>query len=201
MSQPGFDEHINLAKFAGAISQDDEDRYTKGEGQDLKPIRSKFKPANYAGIYGIGATGLSRQTGMSVKDCARLLDAYWNRNWAVKKVAEDQYIKTLKDGTMWLKNPVSGFYYSLRYTKDTFSTLNQGLGVFIFDSWVMRARKKGVRLSLTYHDEILCTIEKGCEIETTRKLEEAMEEVNQSLRLNVKISVDVKYGGSYAEVH
>ncbi len=201
MSKPGFDEHINLAKFAGAVTQEDEDRYSRGEGQDLKPIRSKFKPANYAGVYGIGAKGLSRQTGMSERDCGKLLKAYWERNWAVKKVAEEQYVKTLKDGSMWLKNPVSGFYYSLRYEKDIFSTLNQGTGVFIFDSWVMRMRKKGINPQLSYHDEVLFAIPKGQEEQAKEALEEAMREVNESLKLNVTIGVDCQFGRTYSECH
>ena len=201
MSQPGFDEHINLAKFAGAISQEDEDRYRLGNGADLKPIRNTFKPANYAGIYGVREKTLSRQTGMSVKQCADLLDAYWKRNWAVKKIASEQYIKTLPDGSMWLKNPVSGFYYSLRNEKDIFSTLNQGTGVFVFDSWVMRMLRKGVVPNLQYHDEVLVSVPKGTEQEVERKLKEAMQEVNESLKLNVSIEVDVQFGNSYAEVH
>jgi hypothetical protein len=36
--------------------------------------------------------------------------------------------------TMWLYNPVSKFWYSAIY-KDIFSTLNQGTGVYCFDTW------------------------------------------------------------------
>ena len=167
----------------------------------LKTIRNTFKPANYAGIYGVREKTLSRQTGMSVKQCADLLDAYWKRNWAVKKIASEQYIKTLPDGSMWLKNPVSGFYYSLRNEKDIFSTLNQGTGVFVFDSWVMRMLRKGVVPSMSYHDEVLISVPKGTEAEVESKLKESMDEVNRSLNLNVSITVDVQVGGSYSEVH
>ncbi len=201
MAKPGFDEHINLAKFAGAISQEDEARYSRGEGDDLKPIRSKFKPANYAGIYGVKEVTLSRQTGLSVAECKELLKAYWERNWSVIKISKEQYVKTLKDGSMWLKNPVSGFYYSLRFEKDIFSTLNQGTGVFVFDCWVMRMRRKGVIVPMQYHDEVLLSV---CEdrVEVTEAiLRESMREVNDMLQLNVNIEVDVQVGGSYADCH
>jgi len=201
MSQPGFDEHINLARFAGAISEEDEERYKQGKGQDLKPIRNKFKPANYAGIYGVREKTLSRQTGMTEKECAALLDAYWKRNWSVKKIAKDQFIKTLKDGTMWLKNPVSGFYYSLRFEKDIFSTLNQGTGVFVFDMWVMYCRLMGLKISMQYHDEILLTVAKGDEARVSGIIHEAMAKVNERLKLNVVIEVEEQYGDSYAAVH
>ena len=62
-------------------------------------------------------------------------DVYWQRNWSVKRVAEELTVKTV-DGEMWLFNPVSELWYSLRYEKDRFSTLNQGTGVYCFDRWI-----------------------------------------------------------------
>jgi hypothetical protein len=201
MSKEGFDEHLDLAKHAGKVTQEDIDRYAKGEAPELKPLRSKFKATNYSAIYGVGAPKLARETGMTQKEAQELLKAYWERNWAVENLSKDQYVKTLKDGSMWLKNPVSGFYYSLRYDKDRFSTTNQGLGVYIFDSWLMRLRKKGIKVSLQYHDEVLFSVPKGQEAEVENALREAMEEVNDSLKLNVTIDVDVQFGDSYASVH
>jgi hypothetical protein len=165
----------------------------------LKAVRNVFKPANYAGVYGVRELTLSRQTGMGVQRCKELLDAYWQRNWAVYKIAKAQYIKELPDGSKWLKNPVSGFYYSLRYEKDSFSTLNQGTGVFVFDSWVMHIRNTTyppVIVSLQMHDEILSYCKK-----LTIALSNAMERVNETLKLNVEITSDIQYGESYAAVH
>jgi len=201
MAQPGFDEHLDLAKHAGKITQEDIDRYNKGEAPELKAVRKVFKPANYAGIYGVREKTLSRQTGMSERECAELLDAYWKRNWSVKKIAKAQYVKTLKDGSKWLKNPVSGLYYSLRAEKDIFSTLNQGTGVFVFDMWVMYCRLLGLTINMQYHDEILFSVEKGQERPVSETLHKAMEKVNERLSLNVVIEVEEQYGNSYASVH
>lgn len=152
-------------------------------------------------LYGVGAKKLAREAGMKEREATALLKAFWELNWSIQKVASQQYVKTLNDGSMWLKNEVSGFYYSLRYDKDRWSTTNQGTGVFIFDSWVMRARKKGIKVSMSYHDEILFSVPKGEEKATEEALHEAMQEVNESLKLNVTIGVDVKFGQSYAECH
>lgn len=167
----------------------------------VKKARKHYKATNYSAVYGIGSPKLSRELFISKAKAQKLLDAYWDRNWSVRKIAEDQYIKTLKDGKMFLKNPVSGFYYSLRNDRDVFSTLNQGTGVFIFDSWVMRCRKKGVVIQGQMHDEIFfkCLPEEKEAI--TKKLEEAMQEVNESLSLNVEIKVDIQFGESYGAVH
>lgn len=51
-------------------------------------------------------------------------------------------------------NPVSGFYYSLRYLKDVFSTLNQSTGVYIFDQWLLRVLMSGLNVPFQYHDEL-----------------------------------------------
>ena len=201
MSQPGFDEHLDLAKHAGKITQEDINRYNEGEAPELKPLRSKFKATNYSAVYGVGAPKLARETGMTQKEAQELLKAYWERNWAVEKLSKDQYVKTLKDGSMWLKNPVSGFYYSLRYDKDRFSTTNQGLGVYIFDLWVANMRKLGVTVSLQYHDEVLFSVPKGKEKETEEILKKAMEKVNETLKLNVTVQADAQFGPSYASVH
>ena len=201
MSKEGFDEHLDLAKHASKITQEDIDRYARGGAPELKPLRSKFKATNYSAIYGVGTPKLARETGMTQREAQELLKAYWERNWAVEKLSKDQYVKTLKDGSMWLKNPVSGFYYSLRYDKDRFSTLNQGLGVYIFDLWVANMRKLGVKVSAQMHDEVLFAVPKGSEVSVEQCLHDAIKRVNETLKLNVMIDVDVKFGGSYAEVH
>ena len=201
MSKEGFDEHLDLAKHAGEVTQEQIDLYNQGKAPELKAVRNVFKPANYAGVYGVRELTLSRQTGMGVQRCKELLDAYWQRNWSVLKIAKAQYIKTLKDGSKWLKNPVSGFYYSLRYEKDAFSTLNQGTGVFVFDLWTMKCRDKGAMFSLQMHDEHLSYVKIGNEHKQKQLLEEAMKEVNDMLKLNVEITSDIQFGPDYASVH
>jgi len=201
MSKEGFDEHLDLAKHAGEVTQGQIDLYNEGKAPELKAVRNVFKPANYAGVYGVRELTLSRQTGMGVQRCKELLDAYWQRNWSVLKIAKAQYIKTLKDGSKWLKNPVSGFYYSLRNDRDTFSTLNQGTGVMIVDLWIMFMRKKGLVVSMQYHDEVLVYTGSNKKAEVQKLMEEAMQQVNDTLKLNVTLNIDVNFGDSYAEAH
>ena len=174
----------------------DEQRFKR-----LNAMRSPAKVTNYSSLYGVGKVKLAREAGMTVKEADALITAFWDMNWSIKQVAKDAYVRTLKDGSMWVKNPVSGFFYSLRNDRDTWSTLNQGTGVFIFDSWLLRCRNKGVVISLSYHDELLTYVQKGKEDEMTEKLKSAMREVNETLKLNVNIESDIQYGGNYAEVH
>jgi len=212
MDVEGFDPHVKLLVVAGKITPEDYDFFvdcqlngTEGKDQErykrLKAMRGPAKVTNYSSLYGVGATKLAREAGMTVGEAKALIEAFWDMNWAIKQVSKDAYVKTLKDGSMFLKNVVSGFYYPLRYEKDTWSTTNQGTGVFIVDSWIMRMRKKGVVVSAQIHDEVVVYIKKGEEEKVQKLMAEAMEEVNETLKLNVTISIDSALGGSYAEVH
>src|SRR5690606_4473867 len=104
-------------------------------------------------------------------------------------------------GQMWLYNPISQFWYSLRAEKDKFSTLNQGTGVYCFDTWVSYSRKRGIIISLQYHDEIMFYFDKNKKEEVKNILQEAIKEVNNTLKLNVELGISVDFGPNYAEVH
>jgi DNA polymerase I-like protein with 3'-5' exonuclease and polymerase domains len=197
MSQEGFDPHLNLALFAGEVTQEEIDDYNRGLRPDLKAVRKDFKVVNYSATYGVGATKLARESGMTVKKAKRLLDAFWDRNKAITMTTKAVRTKTLRDGSMWLFNPVSKFWYSLRNERDIFSTLNQGTGVYCFDTWLMFVTRKGYWPVMQYHDEALWINQDGLE----EKLHEAIRETNEKLQLNVSLSVDPAVGHNYAEVH
>ena len=102
---------------------------------------------------------------------------------------------------MWLKNPVSGFYHSLRYEKDIFSTLNQSTGVYCFDSFVAYSRALGVQIPMQYHDEILVECDEDKVEETKALLHKAIDKTNEKVKLNVKLGIDYNVGVNYASVH
>ncbi len=210
MSKPGFDEHLDLAVFAGKADSEDVKLYVKhkddhdlGANLDavikaVAKVRKVFKPVNYSAVYGVGKVKLSRTTGMPESQCQELLDAYWDRNWSVKKIAEDQTVRTI-GGQMWLYNPVSRFWISLRYRKDVFSSLNQSTGVFCFDTWLAHCWVKGLRGIGQFHDEVITLSDDDDWTYQTMKI--AIAEVNDKLQLNVPLDVDPKFGNDYAQVH
>lgn len=210
MSKPGFDEHLDLATFAGKVSAEDVKLYVENKDKEdlgdnfmavikaVAKVRKVFKPVNYSAVYGVGKVKLSRTTGMPEDQCQELLDAYWERNAAVKQVAEAQEVRTL-GGKMWLYNPVSRFWISLRYKKDIFSSLNQSTGVFCFDSWLAECWVKGVKGVAQFHDETI-TVTKDRDNEV-KIMKEAIQRVNNKLNLNVPLDVDPKFGTTYAQIH
>jgi len=199
MSTEGFDEHLDLATFAGAVTQQQIDSHNKGE-INLKPIRKKYKAANYSCIYGVGAAKLAREIEVSKKEAEALIEAYWKRNWSIKRVSETQKVK-LVGGSMWLQNPVSKFWHSLRSEKDIFSTLNQSTGVYCFDTWLYYTRLMGLPIAAQFHDEQLVPVKIGDEDFVKGVLKDAINFTNKKLRLNVELDVDCQFGVNYASVH
>jgi hypothetical protein len=200
MSQKGFDPHLDLAKHAGEITQVGIDEYNKGLRPELKKIRKNYKVVNYSATYGAGAAKLSRTTGMSISHAQSILDAYWERNWSVKAFADDQSVRQI-NGEMWVQNPVSKFWHSLRYKKDVFSTLNQSTGVYCFDKWVAYYRTRRPNIIGQFHDESINLVKIGEQNEHTDALNWAVEKLNEELKLNVDLDIDIQYGQRYSDVH
>jgi hypothetical protein len=221
MNVEGFDPHLDLAEFGfemtsgkmGVMKSEIDwfkswknDRVhtdiEKARHNHIKQERSSFKTVNYGAVYGAGAATMSRSTGMPESQCTILLEAYWKKNWSVKEIAKACTIKKI-GGQMWLQNPVSKFWYSLRALKDRFSTLNQGTGVYAFDRWIKNCREGGVQICGQFHDEIVFPFYdnepdkqhyKGILINSIRK-------VNKELKLNRALDIDIQFGNSYADIH
>lgn len=102
---------------------------------------------------------------------------------------------------MWLLNPVSGFWYSLRYPKDIFSTLNQGTGVYCFDIWIYNFRRKRSQLTGQMHDEVILCSKVGNRKKIKKLLKDSIKLTNKQLNLNRDLDVDVQFGNNYSEIH
>lgn len=197
MNDPMFDPHLDLAATAGVIKREQIAQHKRGE-IDLGKIRKPYKTVNYGALYGIGPPKLARDLKSTVKFATQLLDVYWKRNWAVRKIAEELTVKII-NGQKWLFNPVSKFWYSLRAEKDRFSTLNQGTGVYCFDSWVKECRKLGNNPIAQFHDETITRTNNPTYIQQIQQ--KAIEIVNDKLRLNVTLRIDSHTGRRYSEIH
>ena len=195
-----FDPHLDLAKFAGAVTQSQIDDHVSGK-VSLGGLRKAYKVTNYSATYGIQPLGLSRRGGFSVADATALLDAFWKRNWSLEAIAKATKTKKIRDGSLWLYNPVSGFWYSLRYEKDKFSTLNQSTGVYCFDTWLKYCVGAGLKSIGQFHDEAIFLVKEGYQKWTTLCIEEAMKQTNKELSLNVELSTTPEFGSNYAQIH
>lgn len=203
MRVPGFDPHLDIAVLAGMLTPEQSEQHKRKE-VDYSQIRNKAKIVNFAGVYGAGPPKIALTTGMPLQQAQKLHKTYWDRNKAVKQVAKSVKTKTtIVDGVeqMWLFNPVSKFWYSLRFEKDKFSTLNQGTGVYCFDLWVREVRLSGIKIMFQYHDEIAFHLKEFEQDIVKKKLLDSIEKVNKTVKLNVPLGVSVDFGKTYADVH
>lgn len=166
----------------------------------IKAIRKKAKVVTYSAMYGVGATKLARGIESSKEEAQQLLEGFWKLNWAIQSVSSKQKVKVLGD-SMWLYNPTSGFWHSLRAEKDIWSTLNQSTGVFCFDTWLYFTRTLGLPVAFQFHDEQGVPVKKGEEGVAKEILKDAISYVNKKLKLNVLLDVDVQFGDNYGKVH
>jgi hypothetical protein len=217
MSSDTYDPHLSLAVLAKSITLLQMDTYIHVAGlnaeekakanpdilkvaKSVKPIRDIFKNGNYACQYGAGPPRLALTSNITLKEAKKVHKAYWEKNWAIVKVSESQKIIQL-DGEMWLVNPINGFLYSLRAEKDIFSTLVQGSAVYVFDLWIMTFRKARSQLTAQFHDEVVLTIKEGQEKRCEKLLRDSISQVNEQLKLNRELGIDVQFGTRYSDIH
>jgi DNA polymerase I-like protein with 3'-5' exonuclease and polymerase domains len=200
MNKPDWDPHLEIAKLAEMLTQEQVDKYKSGEDKSIKPIRDIAKNGNYACQYNAGPSRLARTCGISLEQASVLHKAYWKMNHAIKTVVSKQKFKEV-NGQLWLFNPISSLWYSLRYERDIFSTLVQSTGAYIFDIWLQKILYRREQLNGSFHDEFILTIKEGFEGECTKMIEECMEEVNTELKFDVKLSCGIQYGKKYSEIH
>ena len=200
MSNDDYDPHLSLALLAKEVTDEQVREYKSGTNKAIKPIRDIFKNGNYACQYGAGPARLALTADISLQKAEQVWKTYWEKNWAIKKVAEEQIVKTV-NGQMWLFNPISHLWYSLRYEKDRFSTLIQGTASYVFDEWVKLFRLKRPQLTAQFHDEVVLQVKKGNREKATALLKNAIEELNNNLKLNRELGIDVQFGDRYSSIH
>lgn len=168
--------------------------------KQLKPIRLKNKKVNFAAVYGAYPPKLAITADIILPEAEELFNIYWYRNKSVNDVADNCEVKTV-NGQMWLFNPVSQFWYTLRFDKDRFSTLNQSTGVYCFDSWNRKVRQAGIKLCGQFHDEIIFPLHHSERQRVTAILQKAIDDTNDEIQLNVKLSISVDFGTDYSKIH
>src|SRR3546814_10260548 len=124
MSTPDVDPHLDLALSAKAVTEEEVIKYKQAEHPDkrIKDIRHTHKQGNYACQYGAQVARLALTIGCNRQVAQNVYDAYWKRNWSINKVADAQIVKVC-NGSKWLYNPISRFWYSLRRSEEHTSEL------------------------------------------------------------------------------
>lgn len=214
MMADDYDPHLLTAYSAGMINKAEFEGYKKDTlsaavKKAVSKARKAGKATNYASVYGAGPPTIARSADVSQDQGKQLHKGYWELNWSVNTIADEQVTFKCDKGNMWLVNPVNGFCYSLRSEKDRFSTLCQGTGSFFFDMWVdkivdsMYDRFKVKRLNGLFHDEYIASFKDTQENrDIMEKITfEAIDSVNDEYLMRRKLGCDVQFGDNYAQIH
>lgn len=216
MRVPGFDPHLDIAikgelmtkeegrifkelKTKEHLSEEEKELFLK-----LNSIRSTAKNGNFAMTYNAMPPKIAETIKKPLEVAQKLFDTYWERNKAIKQVADSLTVKTVR-GQKWLYNPVNHFWLSLKTEKDRFSALNQNTGCFFFDVWLKNVRfllkEKGIPIVLQVHDEIAtyCKLEDKDFVSDC--LQKAIKKANEDIKLNVEITISMDWGSNYGDVH
>lgn len=208
LMDPNYDAHLDIAVLGSMLTVEQAEEHklykkTKGaEGVNHSDVRDISKKGNFSCTYGARPKRISLSCNISMSQSEDIFNAYWKKNWSIQKIAQNTIHQTV-NGQMWLYNPVSRFWYSLRYEKDKFSTLNQGTGVYCFDTWVRHLRSADIKLCAQYHDEVVFRLLDNQETKDkiTADITQAIKKTNEEIQLNVQLGVSIDYGYSYADIH
>lgn len=214
MCSDRFDPHLVTAVAMGGITEqqmnDYIDKKLNAEDRDyVYARRTDAKPVNYLSVYGGTSKALILQTGWTEKRCKDAIDAYWEKNWAVKKIADEQIVVTDALKLDWLVNPINGFCYSVRSEKDRFSTLAQGTGSFLFDMWIDRILTKQKEKwgkqtqTMTYHDEGAWVFRDTPPLREAfyKIIKESLQEISEEYILRRHLDCEVQFGKRYCDIH
>lgn len=215
-SDPNYDAHIDLAVKSGLMTQEQADRYTvlkkkdKDEGLDkteekefkkLQDLRGLGKRGNFSLVYKCGAKKLSQTIKKPIKQCEKIKNTYWEINKAVKIFEDSLLVKTTKDGRMWLKSIISGFWLSLRAEKDKFSLHNQSMGRFLFDNYLGILEKFTTFMPIIdFHDDAVHIIKEDRTGWFKENQKKAIDFVNKKYNLAIPLQVDPAVGDRLDEV-
>lgn len=166
--------------------------------------REVAPPVKHKGQYGAHPPRLAITCDITIDKAQELFDGYWKLNCAIKAVAEAQKIKIIEDhgeDEMWLWNPVSKFWYSLRKDNDRFSTLIQGTASYVFDLWIGLVLKEREQLTAQFHDEGVWCVKNEEVDQMYQILERSIMKTNQILKLNRELGIGIQTGSCYSEIH
>jgi DNA polymerase I-like protein with 3'-5' exonuclease and polymerase domains len=85
--------------------------------------------------------------------------------------------------------------------KDVFSPLVQRTASWVIDEWVKLILEKRPQLTAQFHDEIVLHIKEGSEEKCEALVRNAIKQLNDNIKLNRELGIDVQFGKNYGEIH
>ena len=176
-------------------------------------LRSRAKAVNFGIVYGIGAFSLSKDTGVSVAEAKRYIDAYLAKYSGVdafmKMTAENAkknlYVETMFGRRRYIPEiNASNKIVQAAAKRIAMNTPIQGTAADIIKLAMIKvykrleAEKLPARLILQVHDELIVEAEESCAEKAAEILKEEME---NCVKMAVPLTADVKIGKTWFDTH
>ncbi|TSC89771.1 MAG: DNA polymerase I [Parcubacteria group bacterium Gr01-1014_3] len=179
-----------------------------------KEQRQMAKTLNFGVIYGMGADGLARASGMSREESAKFIAEYFAdfadiKRWqekTINKARQTGYVETLNGRKRWLPNIMAG---NRRFAAESERMATnmpiQGLAADIIKLAMIRVaemlKKKKledkVKMLLTIHDELIFEVTDDLAKEAEELIRPEME---KAYELIVPLKVDSAIGKNWSEI-
>ncbi len=176
-------------------------------------MRSRCKMVNFGIIYGISAFGLSQRLGVTRKQAADLIDAYFEQYPGVKaymdktiaEARERGFVRTALGRRRFLRDIASRNATSRQAAeRNAINTPVQGTAADLIKLAMIRVHREmkaaglGARMVLQVHDELLFDCPKD-EEEALRKL--VRPAMVEALDLGVPLAVEIGSGANWLDAH
>jgi DNA polymerase-1 len=178
-----------------------------------KSQRGQAKSANFGIIYGISSFGLAQNSGLSQKEAKNLIENYFRTypkvknymNQSIEMARQTGYAQTIMGRKRFLSdiNSKNGIIRSAA-ERNAINAPIQGSSADMIKLSMIAIKKEFDRLGLKskmilqVHDELVFDVQKN-EIEIVKKTVNDL--MVNSMKLNVKLKVDVNMGKNWLEAH
>ena len=176
-------------------------------------MRRNAKTANFGIIYGISAFGLSQQLNIPRKEAKQLIDSYFENYPGIKKYMDENiqfardngYVETIKGRRRYLKdiNSQNAIVRGIA-ERNAINAPIQGSAADIIKIAMINIYKKlkqgnyKTKMILQVHDELNFDVYKP-ELEDIRQI--VQNEMQNAVKLNIPLTVDIGVGENWLEAH
>jgi DNA polymerase-1 len=182
--------------------------------EDVTPeMRRHAKAINFGLIYGMSAYGLTNATDLTLAEAENFIETYFKEFPGVKAyldeiretAAKDGYVETLLGRRRYFPNLQKGASYNVRQReeREAINAPIQGTAADIIKLAMLKLpdalKESGLKakMLLQVHDELMFEVPQDELEETTRLVQEIMEDAYQ---LAIPLSTDAKAGKSWGEM-
>lgn len=174
-------------------------------------MRRNAKAVNFGIVYGLNEFGLSRNTGLSLKEARDFIDAYFNlyhgvrrfRDTVIEEAKTHGYVKTLFNRKRFVPD-LRSTHKKRRNLAERIAvnTIIQGSAADLIKVAMnnihshMKKAQYGTKMVLQIHDELLFEVKKETLAPVRSMIEE---EMSHAVTLNVPIKINIKFGKNWME--